>query len=175
MAATQSGDGVAYESLLRELLPLLRAFVRKRLAQDAASEDVVQAVLLSLHRARHTYRPEQAFEPWLWAIARNAVKDSQRARRRLARREQPLPDDGALGGAPHAPPDDRTGGWFSREVDRALAQLPPSQQQAVVLLHGHGMTVAEAARRMQVSPGAVKARAHRAYTTLRALLQEPST
>ena len=177
MAAAQSGDARAYEALLRELVPVLRAFVRRRLPHEAGAEDVVQTVLLSIHRARHSYRPEQPFEAWLWAIARNAVRDFQRARRRLARRERPMPEDDALPAGSSASHGDRqrAGFWFSSEVDQALSKLPPAQQEAVVLLHGHGLSVAEAALRTRVSPGALKARAHRAYTALRALLGEASS
>lgn len=177
MTAAQSGDVRAYEALLHELVPALRLFVGRRLPREAGAEDVVQTVLLSIHRARHTYRPGQPFEAWLFAIARNAVSDFQRARRRLARRERPMPEDDVLPAGPPASHGDRLppGSWFSREVDQALAKLPPSQREVVVLLHGQGLSVAEAALRTRVSPGALKARAHRAYTALRALLQETSS
>ena len=58
-----------------ELLPHLRGFVRRRLADPEVAEDVVQNILLSLHRARHTYRAERPFGPWLHAVARHAVVD----------------------------------------------------------------------------------------------------
>ena len=80
MALAQEGDKAAYEHLLADILPVLRSFARRRLGDDVAAEDVVQEILLSMHRARRTYRPERPFEPWLFAIARNAVIDFQRAR-----------------------------------------------------------------------------------------------
>ena len=88
MAAAQRGDGTTYEKLLRELTPHLRAFVQRRLFDTAAAEDVVQNVLVSVHRARHTYRSERPFGPWLHAIARNAVIDHirSRSRRRVSTR-----------------------------------------------------------------------------------------
>ena len=89
MAAAQDGDAAAYERLLRELLPALRGFVSSRLGDPSSVEDVAQNVLLSVHRARHTYRPERRFEPWFWAIARNAIIDAQRARTTRRRREEP--------------------------------------------------------------------------------------
>ena len=52
MAAAQDGDAAAYESLLRDVLPALRGFVRSRLGDPPSVEDVVQNVLLSLHRGR---------------------------------------------------------------------------------------------------------------------------
>jgi len=79
MAAAQRGDRHAYERLVADILPALRAFVRRRTGDDVSAEDVVQEVLLSIHRARRTFRPERPFEPWLFAITRNAVRDFQRS------------------------------------------------------------------------------------------------
>src|SRR5262245_36482979 len=87
MVAAQSGDGVAYERLLLDLPPEIRTQVARRIGDPAEREDVVQTVLLSLHRARHTYRSERAFLPWLHAIARNAATDWLRARGRRLRHE----------------------------------------------------------------------------------------
>ena len=177
MAAAQRGDARAYESLLRELRPSLQAFIRRQISNDAAVEDIVQTILLSLHRARHSYRSEHLFEPWLWAIARNALTDFQRKRGRRNGREEPLPDEDALpdGFAAAAVSDSRAGSdqvGLSRDLEHALSRLPASQQEAVLLLHLEGLSVSEAAFRTHVSPGALKARAHRAYRALRTLLEE---
>lgn len=176
MAAAQQGDARAYEALLRDLRPVLRDYVRQRIDEPGA-EDVVQTVLLSLHRARHTYRHEQRFAPWLFAIARNAVTDAWRRQGSRRGREEPLPEDDALPAGAHParlrPEDGRPGGALpARDLERALARLSPIQREAVVLLHLEGLSVSEAALRARVSPGALKVRAHRAYRALRALLEE---
>ncbi len=176
MVAAQHGDARAYETLLRDLRPLLRDFVRRRIDEPAA-EDVVQTVLLSLHRARHTYRGEQPFAPWLWAIARNAVTDARRRQGSRQGREEPLPEDDALptaGRATRHPAEDgrHAAALPARDLERALARLPAIQREAVVLLHLEGLSVNEAALRARVTPGALKVRAHRAYRALRALLEE---
>ncbi len=61
MAAAQAGDEKAYGDLLAELLPVVRRWVRSRLFDPTAAEDVVQNALLNIHRARHTYRAERPF------------------------------------------------------------------------------------------------------------------
>ena len=169
MAAAQEGDAAAYDRLLRELLPALRGFVTAQLRDPATSEDVVQNVLLSLHRARHTYRPERRFEPWFWTITRNAIIDAQRSRQVRQQREQPLGDFEPPSDA--RPPDDDSSA-ISPALQRALGELPTSQRQAVELLHLHQLSVAEAAHRVGVSPGALKVRAHRGYRALRGMLAE---
>ena len=172
MIAAQSGDTAAYEKLLLELLPYIRRFVRRRLGDASAGEDVVQNVFLSIHRARHTYRRERPFGPWLHAVARNGVIDGARARSRRAQRETSLEAEGVPEPAVEADPlRDRP---LSPELARALDALPASQREAVELIHVEGLTVAEAASWAGVSKSALKVRAHRGYRALRALLGSES-
>src|SRR5271166_3070441 len=81
MRAAQHGDRAAYARLVREIMPVLQRLLRARLRflQAADRDDLMQDVLLSLHRAMATYDPRREFVPWLVAIARNKMVD--RARR----------------------------------------------------------------------------------------------
>ena len=81
MRAAQHGDRAAYSRLVREIIPLLKRVLRTRhgFLQAADRDDLIQEVLLSLHRAMTTYDPQREFVPWLMAIARNKMVD--RARR----------------------------------------------------------------------------------------------
>ena len=54
MSDAQAGDATAYEVLLRDLLPLVRHQVARRVGVASEREDIVQNILISLHRARHT-------------------------------------------------------------------------------------------------------------------------
>jgi RNA polymerase sigma-70 factor (ECF subfamily) len=168
MAAAQHGDASAYESLLHALLPALRGFVRRRLADPAAAEDVVQTVLLSIHRARHTWRPERPFGPWWRAIARNAVIDAARRGGRRSAHEVSLAPDHDIAAADLA--RDASSEALSPELRGALEQLSPSQREAVELLHVEELSVAEAAQRAGTTQGALKVRAHRGVAALRRLL-----
>ena len=63
MSAAQSGDRIAYERLLREITPLVRALVRRHCSNRADIEEMVQDTLLTLHRVRQTYDPRPAVLP----------------------------------------------------------------------------------------------------------------
>jgi RNA polymerase sigma factor (sigma-70 family) len=165
MAAAQHGDAAGYERLLTELLPFISGIVRGRMGGDPAAEDVVQEVLLSLHTARHTYRPERPLIPWVRTIARNAVIDWARRQTRARARES-----GVEAANMAAPERSEHSPVMSRAVERALSRLPESQRKAVVMLKVEDLTVAEAAERAGISQGALKLRAHRGYRTLRDLL-----
>jgi RNA polymerase sigma-70 factor (ECF subfamily) len=167
MAAAQDGDGEAYDRLLRAILPRVRGLVGSRLGDSASVDDVVQNVLLSIHKARHTFRPERPFGPWMRAIARNAVIDAQRARTSRGRREVPMEDREW-----EADTVDPINSFeqLSPVMSQALSELPPTQREAVELLHIRQLSVAEAAEQVGVTPGALRVRAHRGYKALRARL-----
>lgn len=167
MASAQRGDSEAYEALLSDVIPGLRSFVRARLRDASGEEDVVQNVLMSIHRARHTYQRGRPFGAWMRAIARNAVVDAQRARGRRALREVPAPETDTFAAPEVDPPHTEE---LSPGMKRALESLPPSQRQAVELIHVRELSVAEAAAAVGVTPGALRVRAHRGYRALRALL-----
>jgi RNA polymerase sigma-70 factor (ECF subfamily) len=184
MAAAQRGDATAYELLLTALLPPLRAFVRRRGVATDEVEDVVQEILLLIHRARHTWRTHRPFDPWLWAIARNASTDALRrqARERSRRGDNPghegvealeatLPGDGGAA-SPEALLAARE---LAPTLALALSRIPAAQREAVELLYLEQLPVTEAAARAGVRPAALKVRAHRGLRALRrALRSEPS-
>lgn len=87
MRASQEGDSVAYTAVLTVVTPLVRRMAARRWTGSDEADDVVQDVLLSLHQVRHTYDPDRPFLPWLMAIARNRLADTQRRQVRRAKGE----------------------------------------------------------------------------------------
>lgn len=166
MEQAQHGDREAYQRLLVELVPFVRSVVRDRV-RAGEEDDVVQEVLLSVHSARHTYRPGRPLRPWVRAIARNASIDWVRREMRLRQRSSEV--DTATLPAPE-PSGDPESQPIPSSLQRALDRLPDPQREAVVLLKVEGLSVAEAAARVGVSPGALKLRAHRGYRALRGAL-----
>jgi len=164
MAAAQDGDRAAYGQLLAEMLPVLRSCVRLRVREAAAAEDVVQEILLALHRSRHTYRPERPFGPWLRSVTRNATIDFFRAQGRRAERELHLRDESEMAAPAERPSD--PGEELSEDLATALEALPPGQRRAVELLQLQELSVREAAEQLGISPSALKVRAHRGYRAL---------
>lgn len=159
MERAQAGDGEAYRLLLESVLPELRGFLRKRVRDGEEVEDLVQEVLLTVHRARHTYDPARPFEPWLYAIARHTAVDSFRrndGRRRFEVAAQESAE-ASLG--------EECQGEVS--LEGALRSLPETQREAVEMVKIEGLTMEEAAARAGVSEGALRVRIHRAYRALR--------
>jgi RNA polymerase sigma-70 factor (ECF subfamily) len=163
MQRAQDGDGEAYRELLDDIGPELMRFLTRRMPDASAAEDAYQDTLLAVHRARHTFLPARPLEPWLYAIARNVVADHARRRRARARTEVAT---GALPEVASRPGDD-----VRPELERALADLPAAQREALEMLQLEGLSVDAAAERAGVTRGALKVRAHRAYKALKAILR----
>jgi RNA polymerase sigma factor (sigma-70 family) len=162
MALAQAGDREAYRSLLDDLGPAVRAYLRRRLSRQQEIDDVYQEVLLAIHVSRHTYEPGRPVEPWVFAIAGHVLA---RQLRRVARRAtlEVLVD--ALPPEPVRPDvPSRT------EVEEAVRRLPSQQREALELLRVAGLSVDAAATRAGTTAAALRVRAHRAHKTLRRLL-----
>jgi RNA polymerase sigma-70 factor (ECF subfamily) len=168
MQAAQAGDRDAYQELLTAIQPRVRAIVRSRIREPAAADDVVQNALLSIHRGRASYRAERPFVPWMRAIVRNSITDHFRERKRRGDREASLDVEGWPDEQGATPAE---GEALAPELRDALEALPEAQREAVMLIQVEGLSVAEAALRVGVSPGALKVRAHRGYRGLREALE----
>ena len=131
-------------------------------------DDVVQEVLLTIHRARATYDPTRPFLPWLRAIARRRAIDAQRTQGRRAGREvhAPAAYDGAMDETPDpAEGLDRPG--QARRLADAIATLPDAQRLSVERLALGGQTLEEASAETGRSKVALKVSLHRAIKSLR--------
>jgi RNA polymerase sigma-70 factor (ECF subfamily) len=166
MAAAQAGDRAAYDTLLRDSVPLIRAVARGRGVPAGMLDDAVQETLLTVHRARHTYDPARSFNAWLRTIAERRAIDLLRRHGRQRSRE--VHDDIAYEAHPAAAEAPAVG--LDGNVRRAVEALPEGQRQAVEELALKDRTLAEAAEATGRSPGALKVNLHRALKTLRARL-----
>jgi RNA polymerase sigma-70 factor (ECF subfamily) len=160
MALTQAGDHEAYRSLLDDVTAMLDGFLRRRLSDPEEAADVLQEILMTLHRARHTYDPARPFDPWLFAIVRHVLVDHVRRRGRRARVEVLSDDTLPEVAAPEAVAS-------SDLLLTALQGLPPAQREAFEMLQLEGLSVDAAAARVGASRGALRVRAHRAYKAIR--------
>lgn len=166
MVRAQTGDQQAYRQLLGSLLPPLRALVRRRVFDETLAEDVVQDTLLTLHRVRHTYDPNQSLLPWIAAIASMRAVDGLRRQGRIQRRE--LWDEVAMAAELDPDATNRMEGFAAtREVGRLLSQLPARQREAVELVKLQQMSLSNAAKITGQSVAALKSLLHRAFIRLR--------
>ena len=158
-APTRSGT-VDLEAVFRENYPLVVGVAARVLGSRDQAEDVAQDVFLSFWRS-----PVPAGEArgWLSVAAAHTALNHIRSGRRRASREE-----AAAGGESVAP--DVADAVVSDEergvVRAALARLPHKQAVALVLRHS-GLSYADVAAALDISPGSVGTTVRRAESALR--------
>jgi RNA polymerase sigma-70 factor (ECF subfamily) len=172
MAAAQAGDSTAYERLLRDCVPLIKSVARRQGVIGDRIEDVVQDVLLTIHRARQTYDPGRSFTAWLRVIAERRAIDLLRQTGRQGAREVHAPL--AFESYPDESSDptsglDRADG--AGKISQALAGLPARQREAVQYLVLEEQSLADAAALTRRSKGSLKVNLHRALKALRGRIE----
>jgi RNA polymerase sigma-70 factor (ECF subfamily) len=167
------GEIAAFHELYAALAPRILGYLTGLAGDRPTAEDLVQQTFMKLHEARSAYVKGANPVPWLYTIAHRTCLDEIRRRKRARVR---VSTDGKL---PYEPSVDITGAADEQaSVDEAaiargmaaLASLPPTLRQAVLLTKIHGHSSVEAATIAGTTVGAIKVRAHRGYLALRAKL-----
>jgi RNA polymerase sigma-70 factor (ECF subfamily) len=163
MHLAQQGDKRAYATLFQDITPLLKGFIARRLSAKSDVDDIVQDILLSIHRASHTYDPNRSFKIWMFTIARHRLSDHLRQLYRKGSSPEINIDDIA-----HKISADNVTEFPPRYeyLNAALESLPDKQKKIVTMMKIEGHTAEETAKAMNMSLSAVKVSAHRAYKAL---------
>jgi RNA polymerase sigma-70 factor (ECF subfamily) len=156
-----AGDSASYNRFLQQISILLRRVIGKRLpASDI--EDVVQEILISVHKARHTYDGKRPLMPWVMAIAGFRINDHLR---RLYRRGQDTVDVENI--AQTLANDVTESHDDSESIDELLKEVPERQRRILTMMYVEGHTAKETGRRLAMNESAVKVAAHRAIKKIR--------
>jgi len=171
LAGPVPGSPALAESLWADLGGPLRAFVRRRVANAADADDIVQSVFLRLHRSLGAIRQVERLPAWLFQAARRAVIDYYRA---AERREQPAGDRHELAGHLVATEDGENEGRHPVEpcLATSMQSLSSADRQALVLSHLQGLPIADAAAVSGLSLAGMKSRLQRARKRLLASMLE---
>ena len=163
MQQARQGNQAAYTRLFRTITPILRGFIIRRLGAHADVEDVVQNILLSIHRAGHTYDSARPFKMWMFAIARHRLNDHLRQMYKKGN----LPDISIDDLTYEISAADVTAERDRREyLNTLLNTLPVRQRKIITMMKFEGHSAEDTAKAMNMSVSAVKVAAHRAYKVL---------
>jgi RNA polymerase sigma factor (sigma-70 family) len=154
--------------------PRLLRFIRRRIADVAEAEDILQDTLYELVLAYRLLQPVEQAGAWLARVARNRIVD--RFRRRAVRAqgaEAPPAVTPELLPAPDAGPEAAAlRSALLEQLAAALAQLPAEQRAVFVAHELEGVSFRELAVRSGVSVNTLLARKHYAVRALRARLRD---
>lgn len=150
-----------------EVAAKLRPFVAVRVAAPDV-DDVIQDVLVRIHRGLGDLADDQRFTAWMYRIARNAIAEHGRTRAR-----HPIAEPRELA-APHDETDDdrAAASALAACLTAFVARLPSPYREAVTLVELEGLTARAAAELAGVSPSGMKSRVQRGRAQLRAMLDD---
>ncbi len=165
------GSVPTWEEVARTHGRFLYTVAYRLTGKDDDARDLVQEVLLRLHRGLATYRPG-SLEGWLSRITTNVFLDGIRRRQRHPTDLLPDEPDRADRVLPSAKPAEEAfhDATLSADVQRALDSLSDEFRTAVVLCDVAGLPYQEIATSLGVPVGTVRSRIHRGRALLREAL-----
>ncbi|MCB1193414.1 MAG: sigma-70 family RNA polymerase sigma factor [Leptospiraceae bacterium] len=166
MRKAQGGDDKSYHILLSGILEMLRSLLYSKIQNVQDREDVIQNILMAVHKARHTYIPKKPFSPWLGAIIRNKVIDYYRLQKRHSITDfVEIPD---IEDNRHFVPQDISEEYYANLL-KAVGELPEKQRVIFKMLKIDGLSIKEVSLKTGYSESNVKVTAHRVYKRLKKL------
>lgn len=161
----QTGEAAALAELIGRYGPRLRFYLRK-LAGDAAADDLLQEVWIDVFRRIARLNDPAAFGGWVYRIARD------KAYRLLRSRRTPVAivDDNVADDAAEEPR------WTAEEIAQlrdALDRLSLAHREVLVLQFVEAMTYEQIATLIECPVGTIRSRVHHAKRALRAAMECP--
>lgn len=166
-AKAQKGDKVSYSSLLRDISPYIRNVVTPSVSNLDWVDDIIQEVLMSVHKSLHNYDPKRPFKPWLYSII--IFRKTDYLRKYYSSRSNKL--------------DELNDSKFSennvtnfefigelKDIEDALQKLPEKQATMFTMMKVEGYTAKEVAQKMDMTESAVKVSVHRTMIKLKEIL-----
>jgi RNA polymerase sigma-70 factor (ECF subfamily) len=155
---------LSVEQLWTEFGHDLRGFIRTRVRDHAAAEDILQDVFVKIHERLPSLRDGERVEAWMYQVARNAVADHFRRGRPTEELSSDLGDS--------ATPMFTELPDLTSAVRRFVEQLPADFREALLATEWEGLTQADYAHRTGLSISGAKSRVQRARAELKRLLDD---
>jgi len=158
---SQKGDKKSYKSLLVALLPFVTKMIQKKVFNENDVSDVVQEVMISIHKSLPTYDAKRDVMPWVYTITQRRVIDYIRKVSRRATKEILTADGDVTFFA----------GETKLELDteslKVLDLLPEQTRKAITLTKIEGHSTKEAALILGMKENALRTRVSRGMTMLK--------
>jgi len=181
-----AGDSDAFGALVTPHLSLFHNGIHRILGNTADTQDALQDALMSIHRDLPKFEGRSRFSSWGYKVCLNAALMVRRSRVRIQDMERPEPLAlGPFDERGHHTETERLPEWQveaqahdlverqeMREcLTRALDELPDSHRIVFVLKDLEDWETDDIARHLQLTPGTVRQRLHRARVLLQARLR----
>lgn len=153
------------QKIWQEYHPRLRAFIKRRVVDDSAVEDILQNVFLKVHTGLPSLKERTKLQSWLYQIARNAIIDHYRS-------QKPSTDipESVTRAVPD--PDEMVVQELSDCLQPMIKRLPEIYREAIVLSELKGLTQREVAELQGTSLSGAKSRVQRGRALLKGMITD---
>jgi RNA polymerase sigma-70 factor (ECF subfamily) len=158
------GEPAAFDGVFAAYRSRVFGYLARMTGRRDLAEDLTQEVFLRLARSARGLRPDTRLRAWLFTVAHNVMISHARAQQvtfalaaELAQRPPspgPTPFEAVAQSATQA------------RIERALGQLPAGYREVLLLVAIEGLSAADAAAALGLTPEAVRQRLSRARTML---------
>lgn len=163
MIKSQDGDKSAYHDLLKNLNSFLTNYLKKRIFNSSEIEEVIQEILLAVHKSKHTYDSSKSFMSWFMSIVEYKIIDYIRTIEKN-KKTMSIDDLNLLMNGFNLNSD------LKIDIEIALNKLNSKEKAIFNLLKTEGQSVQQVAKEMNLTESNVKIIAHRAYINLKKIL-----
>ncbi|MGM9754017.1 MAG: RNA polymerase sigma factor [Candidatus Cryptobacteroides sp.] len=170
IAKLNASSKVAFSNLFDKYVGMVHSFVSSLIKDDAASDDITQLVFIKLWEHRRNIAPEGNLPAWLYVSARNAVfKELKRMVLmdkyvNYALRSQQLGENSVGGGIDAE--------IIRRELEAVVNSFPKAMKNIYLMRTVEGLSVADIAAEMNLSPKTVETQLSRAKKKLKDKLEK---
>jgi RNA polymerase sigma-70 factor, ECF subfamily len=166
----QQNDQEAFAELYEKYFDKMYRYIVFKIGDKFEAEDMTQQVFLKALRSIRSFKwQEVPFSAWLYRIAHNQIVDHlrQHARRLTNQLDVATTDCKDPEASPQQLAETRLD---MEELVIAAKKLTPAQYEVIALRFSSDLSIAEVARLMGKSQGAVKALQHSAILALRKIM-----
>jgi RNA polymerase sigma-70 factor (family 1) len=172
VAALKNGNAQAFDELFRIYGKRLYHFSLGYLKSKIDAEEVVQEVFMKIWHNRSTLNPELSFNAYLFKIAYRHIAERFR---KISQEKKYLHDIASETLVFTADMDERSNYQSLLElVERLIQKLPERQKEVIILRRIEGLSVADIAARLDISPKTVEHHITEALKNIKAGLDPES-
>ena len=170
---TLAGDRSAFGQLVRKYQDRLFNTLAHLVHVPQEAEDLVQEAFVQAYVKLETFRGQSAFYTWLYRIAFNlAISHLRRERSEMSIDQHQQQTGSEPVERADGPGEEALRAEEIRQVQEAIGRLSEQHRAIVVLRDIEGLDYETIAEILQIPPGTVRSRLHRARLALRNELKE---
>jgi RNA polymerase sigma-70 factor (family 1) len=170
MDRLSEGDREAYAVLLQRYWARLVVYAAEVVEGQDAAQDVAQDTFIQLWRYRERWVKVGSVGAYLYRITRNLALNAVRQERAAARKLERTIETVGEHPSPLTPEDALDQALLRRQVEAAINALPPRRREVFILARYHGLSYADIATAMEISPQTVANQMSHALSQLQQLL-----